>query len=185
MARRRQGRITEQFVARVIPMLESYAYRVLSQSAYRVLSRIEIELAHHGGNDNGRLPVTYDDFQAYGIDRHSIRPAIDEVVALGFVEIMRPGRAGNAEFRRPTLYRLTYVVTKSLDPTHEWKRIETRAQALTAAKRARQKNKNPVGISPASGEETPHRKHGGISPTTCHGGKSPTTLDISGRGATD
>jgi hypothetical protein len=31
-----------------------------------VISRIEIELAHHGGNDNGQLPVTTDDFVEYG-----------------------------------------------------------------------------------------------------------------------
>jgi hypothetical protein len=43
-------------------MLESAAYCELSLSARRVLDRIEIELAKHGGVENGRLPVTYDDF---------------------------------------------------------------------------------------------------------------------------
>jgi hypothetical protein len=35
--------------------------RIRSQINY-----LEIELAHHGGNDNGRLPVTYEDFIEYG-----------------------------------------------------------------------------------------------------------------------
>ena len=34
-------------------MMASPAFRVLSLSARRVLDRLEIELAHHGGQDNG------------------------------------------------------------------------------------------------------------------------------------
>ena len=74
--RRKRTRIDGQFAARDIKMLESHAFRELSLSARRVLDRLEIELAHHGGMDNGKLPVTYDDFQRYGIDRHAIAPAI-------------------------------------------------------------------------------------------------------------
>jgi hypothetical protein len=89
-------------------MIKSPAWSVLSLSARRVLDRIEIEHADHGGNDNGRLPVTYDDFERYGIHRHAIRAAIQETVALGFVEITERGRAGNREFRSPHKFRLTY-----------------------------------------------------------------------------
>jgi hypothetical protein len=86
--RRKRTRIDGQFAAREIKMLESHAFRELSLSARRVLDRLEIELAHHGGMDNGKLPVTYDDFQRYGIDRHAaIAPAIRELVALGFVAL--------------------------------------------------------------------------------------------------
>ena len=89
-------------------MIKSPAWSVLSLSARRVLDRIEIEHADHGGNDNGRLPVTYDDFERDGIHRHAIGPAIRETVALGFAEITERGRAGNAEFRSPHKFRLTY-----------------------------------------------------------------------------
>jgi hypothetical protein len=143
--RRRRDGIGGQFAARLIEMLESAAFRVLSQSAHRVLNRVEIELAHHGGKDNGRLPVTYDNFMDYGIDRHSIRPAIDELVALGFLEITERGRAGNAEFRRPAKYRLTYKDAYDRPMTHEWKGIQTIEDALVRAKQARQKIKKPVG----------------------------------------
>jgi hypothetical protein len=74
MNKRRRSSFSGQFAGRLVEMLESPAYRVLSQSAYRVLSRVEIELAHHAGNDNGKLPVTYDDFERYGIHRHAIAP---------------------------------------------------------------------------------------------------------------
>ena len=104
----RKNRIAGQFAPRTIAMLESPAFQVLSLAGHRVLARIEIELAHHGGNDNGRLPVTFDHFAEYGMDRHAIAPALREVCALGFIEITEQGRAGNAEWRRPNKFRLTY-----------------------------------------------------------------------------
>src|SRR5262245_34398025 len=103
--RSKNGRIAGQFAPRLIEMLESPAYRVLSRWAQKVLCRIEIELAHHGGRDNGNLPVTYDDFAHYGVRRHQVGPALHALVVLGFVEI-KPGRAGRAEFRQPHRFRL-------------------------------------------------------------------------------
>ena len=87
----RKNRIAGQFAPRTIDMLESPAFQVLSLAGHRVLARIEIELAHHGGNDNGRLPVTFDHFAEYGMDRHAIAPALREVCALGFIEITEQG----------------------------------------------------------------------------------------------
>jgi hypothetical protein len=107
-SRHRKSSINGQWAAVTIEMLESPAYRALSLSALRILARLQIELAHHGGKDNGRLPVTYEDFEQYGIDRHSIAPALSLLVALGFIEITEIGRAGNAEWRRPSRYRLTF-----------------------------------------------------------------------------
>jgi hypothetical protein len=69
---RKQNKISGQWSARLIEMLESPAYRVLSLSAHRVLSRIEAEHAHHAGTENGRLPVTYEQFEDYGIHRQAI-----------------------------------------------------------------------------------------------------------------
>lgn len=118
-------------------MLESPAFRELSLAAHRVLARISIEHAHHGGAENGRLPVTFDQFVEYGIHRHSIAPAIRELVALGFIEVTEQGRAGNREFRRPNLFRLTYIYEAKAKPSHEWQRIETKDEAQTKAKLAR------------------------------------------------
>ena len=53
MARQRRTQIGGQFAPRLIEMLESPAYRALSLSGHRILDRIEIEMAHHGGTDNG------------------------------------------------------------------------------------------------------------------------------------
>jgi hypothetical protein len=41
---------------------------------------------HHGGAENGRLPVTFGDFERYGMDHQSVAPAQREVQALGFAD---------------------------------------------------------------------------------------------------
>jgi hypothetical protein len=134
---RRRNRIAGQFTALLTDMLESPSWRVLSLSGRRVLDRVAIELRHHGGLEGDGLCVTYDDFEDYGIDRHAIAPAIREVVALGFLRITREGRAGNSEFRRSTLYKLTYVNTLDGEPTHDWRRITSLKQAEAKVREAR------------------------------------------------
>jgi hypothetical protein len=152
---------------------------------------------------NGRLPVTFDDFQKYGIDRHAIAPAIREVEALGFVQITERGRAGNAEWRSPNLFRLTYMHTKDVSPTHEWRQIKTIKDAAMIAKAARKtsnevnrasavpasstkKSEPPVGVKTNFNGEHPHRNYktpNAGNPHYTNGGETPTTLDISGKGA--
>jgi hypothetical protein len=153
--KRRKTSIGGAFAPRLIEMLVSPAFCALSLSARRVLDRIEVEFASHGGTENGKLPVTFDDFHRFHIHRYSSAPAIREAVALGFVEITKAGRAGNAEYRTPNEFRLTYRQTDYADPTHEWRRIHTYEQALEIADAARKdvdirynsrrtKNRNPV-----------------------------------------
>jgi hypothetical protein len=128
---KRHNKISGQFAARLIEMMESPAYRVLSLSAHRVLSRIEIEWAHHGGQDNGQLPVTFDDFERYGVNRHAIGPAIAELEALGFIVVTEKGKkALAADYRRPNKFLLTSRPThKGADPLHSWKRFRTIEEA--------------------------------------------------------
>jgi hypothetical protein len=133
----RTPRIEGQFAPRKIDMLESPAFRALSLSGHRVLARLEIELAHHGGQDNGKLPCTFDDFEEYGIHRHAVAPAIRECEALGFIEITDHGRAGNREFRSPNKFRLTYRNLGRANPTDEWRRIKTLQEAEAIARTAR------------------------------------------------
>src|ERR1700737_2610901 len=136
----RRNRISGQWSARLIEMLESPAYRALSLSAHRVISRIEIELGHHGGNDNNKLPVTFNDFMEYGVDRAAVAPAIREADALGFIRVSERGHGGNSEFRKPNLFGLTFAhgrEARSKPPTHEWRKIKTTEQALEIARAAR------------------------------------------------
>jgi hypothetical protein len=106
---RYRTKIGGQFAPRLTEMLNSPAYRALSLSGHRVLGRLEIELGNHGGTNNGKLPVTYGDFERYGMDPHSVAPAIREVCALGFVKITERGRPSESDFgRHPNLFHITY-----------------------------------------------------------------------------
>jgi len=137
----RHNKISGQFAARLIEMLESPAYRVLSLSGHLALARIEIEFAHHGGRPvlNGKLTVTFDDFEAYGIHRHSIGPALRELEALGFIERTRKGAGGNAGYRCSNQFRLTFRPCGLApgDGTHEWRRVQTLDEANAIAEGAR------------------------------------------------
>ena len=130
-------------------MLESPAYRALSLSAHRIIARIEIELSRHGGNDNGALPVTRQDFIDYGMDHRAIAPATREAQALGFIVVTQRGRGGNAEHRRPNLFRLTFAHDRNSrqePPTHDWRKIRTLEQAIEIAAEARA-NKSHAAVS--------------------------------------
>jgi hypothetical protein len=145
---KRRNNISGQFAPRRIEMLESPAYRALSRSGHMVISRIEIELAAHGGNDNGRLPVTTENFVQYGMHRTSVAPAIRETEALGFIKVTERGRGGNAEHRSPNRFYLTYAHTRDSrkrPPTDEWCRIKTLEEADQIARAARA-NKNQWAI---------------------------------------
>jgi hypothetical protein len=122
-------------------MLGSPAYRVLSLSGHRVLARIGLEDLRHAGLENGRLQVTYRDFRSFNIDAQSIHPALELCIALGFLRITKPGRAGNGDFRTGSLYRLTYLPTHTpkSDPTDEWTHMATFKEAEAVAKAVREK----------------------------------------------
>jgi hypothetical protein len=140
MSIKRRNSINDQWSARRREMLESPAYRALSQSAHRVMSRIELELCYHGGNDNGQLPVTFEDFVEYGIERASIAPALREGEALGFFRITDRGRGGNREYRAPNKFYLTFAVgrgSRKNQPTDEWRKIKTIEEAREIARNAR------------------------------------------------
>ncbi len=144
MAKRRKNRISGQWAARSIELLEAPAYRVLSLSAHRALSRIEVEFAHHGGQDNGKLPVTFDDFERYGVHRTAIGPALTELETLGFVEITERGKmARAAEYRRPNMFRLTTrEEQEGVGPERcRWRRFKTLEEAEAVAVAARNRGK--------------------------------------------
>jgi hypothetical protein len=126
------------FSIRPTEMLESPAYRVLSRAAHQVMSRIEIELRHHGGKDNGRLPITFEDFVEYGLERHAIAPATRELEALGFIRVTERGRGGCAEHRSPNKFFLGFAHSRDgIAPTHDWRKIPTMEVAEEIARAAR------------------------------------------------
>jgi hypothetical protein len=140
----RRNLIKGPFAARTIEMLRSPAMRVLSLTGRRILDRIEIELATHGGKNNGKLPVTHADFRQFGIDHDAIGAGIREVCALGFVKLTRRGRAGVAGHRCPSLFEITYRPIDGAEPTNAWQQIATveEAEQIAAGARARKPKQN-------------------------------------------
>jgi len=178
--KRRRNRHDGQFSGRPIEMLESPAYRALSLSGHRVIDRIAIELAHHGGNDNGQLPVTKQNFVEYGISPRLVAPAIREAEALGFIRVTERGRGGNAEYRQPNLFFLTFSLSRSSNtPTHDWRKIKTLREALAIARAARaEKNMGAVAIGQRNKNRNRVHKVGPIpgTPSVPENHKSPGTL---------
>jgi hypothetical protein len=145
-AKHSRNSITAAWAARSVEMMESPAYQVLSLSAHRALSRIEIEFAHHGGKDNGNLPVTFDNFADYGIHRTSIGPALAELEALGFIKVTERGKmARAAEYRRPNKFLLmSRPPQKGAEALPQrWRQFTTieEAEAALAAVRPKRKSR--------------------------------------------
>ena len=135
---RKPTAIDGQFVPHRIEMLRSPALRALSLTGRRILDRIEIEWANHGGRDNGKLPVTFADLKKFGManPNHNAR-GFRELCALGFIEKTRTGRAGIGEHRTANLFRITYLSANGEAPTDEWRRIATIDEAERIARDAR------------------------------------------------
>jgi hypothetical protein len=132
-------------------MQRSWAWRALSRAAHQCLSRIEIELADHGGNDIDELPVTFNDFEEYGVNRHQIGPALAELEALGFIDITERGtRARAAEYRRSNKFRLLTRPWENKNPTYQprWDRFKTLDEAETSAYEARRRRHERESKSP-------------------------------------
>jgi DNA-binding FadR family transcriptional regulator len=139
---RKKTAIAGQFVAHPRQLLASTAMRVLTLSERRALDRIELKHMDHGGAENGKLPVTYADFEKWGVRRDSIAGAIRALEALGLIEITRHGYAGAVEKRAPSLYRLTYLGAwnagrADATGTHEYQKIKTVEEAELVVVKAR------------------------------------------------
>jgi hypothetical protein len=139
---KRSNQIAGAFIARPRQLVDSPVMAVLSQAAFRALNRIESEHMAHGGAENGKLPVTYAQFEDAGLHSNAIAPALRELEALGIIETTRKGYGGAATMRAPSTYRLTYVSAWNAgraDGTgsHDYLKFSTVADAEAAAKKAR------------------------------------------------
>lgn len=160
----KRNRPTPPFVWFTMEMMVSPAWRAMSLTARRVLDRLCVEHMAHAGTENGNLVVTYSDFRKAGIGGKNIGNAIDELVALGFIAVDR-GRGGNAEFRRPNRYTLTWLTTERELPTNRWRSVTLeRAEATQEALKATRRRKTRV-APPAWSEAAPPRWGGKAMPT--------------------
>lgn len=148
MADKRSTILAGQWIAHPAQLVNSPAMRVISKAAGNALRRIEAEHMSHGGAENGRLPVTFADFELWGIPADLIAPALRELEALGLIERTRKGYGGPEGERAPSHYRLTYL--RAVDAaradgtgTHCYMKIKTMKEAKAKAAAAR-KATNPL-----------------------------------------
>jgi hypothetical protein len=175
--------IEGQFIGHRRNLLESPVWRALGIAERRLLDRLELEILRNGGNRaNGSLEVSYEQFYASGVRKDGIRPALDMVTAFGLLVTTEQGRGGNAEHRKGSKYRLTYLSApipggvEIYGPTDEWRLIEasdvkrilaeikkaaaTQKAAATAARKA---VKTSLGPTPQTGGDPPLSVRGGLS----------------------
>jgi hypothetical protein len=107
-------------------MLESSAYRELvrHRGAFVVTWRIALEHMCHAGKENGRLKVTYSDFQDWGgISPRQVVDGIAIAEHLGFIKQTKQGLASFEDRRYPNEYALTWQPVKGELPTNEWRKV--------------------------------------------------------------
>jgi hypothetical protein len=125
--------IDARFLRLPFDVLNSHALRVLNIHEVRVLRRVEIEHVAKRGKQNGKLIVTFADFEAYGVQRKEIGPALRVLQALGLIEQTHQGRGGNREYRSPHQWRITYLETfdgsKRCAATHDWLKVTSLREA--------------------------------------------------------
>jgi hypothetical protein len=98
-----------------IDVLESPAWAKLSLNARRMLDRLLIENIRHGRKENGRLRVSYEQFEGLGIGSRLIAPTCRELTAAGLLAITKGRRIGH--YQAPNLYRITFAGTTDAFPT--------------------------------------------------------------------
>jgi hypothetical protein len=115
-------------------MLDSPAWRALAGNAMKVVMRIALEHLKHGGVENGKLPVTYQDFVKCGVRRNSVRQAILIAIYLGWIDKTSTGEVPwHGDIRKPSTFALTWLPRHDgVPPSNRWKRFESDAEAKAA-----------------------------------------------------
>ena len=128
----------DPFVRHHRSMLASDAWRALSPRAVKLLSCLEYASMSTKGNQNGRLPISYAEFIAWGVgQRAAVSAAIKETVQAGFLEVTVRGRMVGRKPRR-SLYHLTYLPTADRPATDDWRqRFENRTRSTGFENRTR------------------------------------------------
>jgi hypothetical protein len=118
-------------------MYESVAFQELvkHRAARIVVDRVAYEHLRQGGKENGRLKITFDNFVAWGMSRSSVGNAVAIAQALGFIRLVKRGRASFEDLRYPGEYAVTWQVIGSDLQTNTWRWIwsEDAAKAKIAA----------------------------------------------------
>jgi hypothetical protein len=137
---------TEPFVMLHRTVINSPAWRALSESARKVIYRVCEEWMAHGGTIFTDIPVTKENFIEYGLDPHAIAPAQREACALGLLKLSTRGRGGNAEFRAPHKWELPFLKQRGRYLGIDWQLFKSVKEAKATANKARAR-KDPAAVA--------------------------------------
>jgi hypothetical protein len=106
-------------------MYETPAGRELVKhdAAFALVHRVAFEHLRHAAKENGRLKITFNDFEEWGISRARIGDAIAIADALGFIKRVKRGRASWEDRRESGEFAITWQSIGSDLPTNDWRRI--------------------------------------------------------------
>ena len=165
------------------------------RAAHQCLSRIEIELADHGGNDIDELPVTFNDFEELRCEPSRNRPGASRARGAW---IYRHHRARQDCAREPSTGAptssdlLTRPWEEETEALHRprWERFQTLEEAEAAAAEARcnaAKEKSAGAETAPKPVQKPHHKRRKASAETALLANvgNRTTIYISDGGASD
>jgi len=117
------------FVAHCRELCDSDAWQNAPLNVRRLLQFLELEHLRHAGKENGFLVAPYNQLVAFGIGRSLIKPAINDAVRRGLLQVTHHGSHHANGRVDPSRYRLTYLQWKLvgatgpefIPPTNEWK----------------------------------------------------------------
>jgi hypothetical protein len=139
----------DQWVWFARTMLVSPAFKELirCKPAYMVVMRLLLEHVIHGGQDNGRLHVTYAQFQQFGISSNVVGDGIAIAEALRFIRVERgtvhleAGVCPDRYIREWNEYTLTCFHVGDQFETNDWNRIRTREEARGIVRMTKERRK--------------------------------------------
>jgi hypothetical protein len=138
-SRSRPNTIQGQFRYHTIDFVASPVWRALSLSERKILDRIDLELASHGGRDNGDLIITRRDFADFGVSPKAQLRGIAGLVALGPIKWM-PGHASpDPAHGRAARFGILYRSTLNGPSEEQWRRFKTIDEVKATLTRARAK----------------------------------------------
>jgi hypothetical protein len=164
----RRSKFSGQFIMVPVDMLRSPAWALLNLTDRRILDRMELEHADHGGADNGALPVRYADFKAFGIRQQSIALSLRRLMALGFIVRTAQGRRAFADIPGSAAqYRITYIDARGIGRTNDWQKISSLDEAIDRLRSSESDYQQQLDDNPRSARNLSREAYGKrlIAPT--------------------
>lgn len=139
-----------QFVIFTYELLNSAPFRGASIGCRRLLDFLMLENMEHEGKNNGNLKAPYDQLEAFGIPRNSIKRTITEAEKLGLIEV-NWGQRESYNKRYMNTYKLTFLpwtiigdngIKYYVEPDNSWRRVTDDDAKIIKGKKPKRRHVN-------------------------------------------